>query len=251
VAAFCLLVFSGSAPAAHLHTQPQSCGHTFIAKEFRPWSAKVWSVQHWQRAHLKPATVSTYKLRLRCAAGPGHREAMRATWRRDRRHFEKHRAAELAARNIDHRWESAWFPSTQWEALPQLPPYVIAALAEKAGDYVGVDVPGWTMEQVTEGESDRKPGSAGHDVGGTDGYGAWAITDPFANEYLGRHGWTYADMWNPVRNAVVMAEMFADRGTAPWYGTSHVTDWSRHYRGRFDLRLVLGGETFREAVRGG
>jgi hypothetical protein len=127
---------------------------------------------------------------------------------------------------------------------------VIAALAERAGEVVGVDVPGWTMEQVTVGESGRRPGSAGHDLGGTDGYGLFAITRPFADSILAKWGWSYEGMWNPAFNAIAMAEIYKAQGIGAWYGVSHVTDWSRHYRGRFDLRLVLGGRTLRQVVGG-
>lgn len=153
----------------------------------------------------------------------------------------------LARDDIAHDWAPHWAPDY---GGPTLPPYVIAALAEKAGKVVGVDVPGWTMEQVSIGESGRRPGSAGVDVGGTRGYGLVAITWPYADPILARYGWSYEDMWNPAKNLIVAAVMYGERGFAPWYGTSHVTSWDRHYRGRFDLRLVLGGRTLRRLVSG-
>jgi len=104
---------------------------------------------------------------------------------------------------------------------------------------------------MTKGESARRPGAAGVDVGGTVGYGLWAITSPFANGILARWGWSYEDMLNPVRNAVAMAEIYAAQGIGAWYGDGFVTHRDLHYRGRFDLRLVLGGLTFRRALRAG
>lgn len=166
-------------------------------------------------------------------------------WRKARERFRDHRRKMLAALDIDHDWSPHWAPDY---GGPTLPPYVIAALAEEAGKVVGVDVPGWTMEQVTIGESGRRPGSAGHDLGGTDGYGLWAVTDPFADSILAKYGWTYDGMWNPARNAIVMAEILKAQGIGAWYGTSHVTDWDRHYRGRFDLRLVLGGRSLAQLI---
>lgn len=166
-------------------------------------------------------------------------------WRSERAHYFSHRRHRLAALNIDHRWTAHWAPD--WSG-PTLPPYVIAALSEKAGDLIGVDVPGWTMEQVTIGESARRPGSAGVDVGGTVGYGLWAITSPFANGILARHRWGYSEMLNPVRNAVAMAEIYATQGIGAWYGTGYVTSTDAHYRGHFDLRLVLDGRSLRQAL---
>lgn len=153
----------------------------------------------------------------------------------------------LAAHDIDHRWAPHWAPD--WGG-PTLPPYVIAALAERAGKLVGTDVPGWTMEQVSIGESGRRPGSAGADIGGTRGYGLWAITWPYADTILARHGWTYEDMLDPADNAIAMAEIYKAQGIGAWYGTSHVTDRDRHYRRRFNLSSVLGGRSLRQIATG-
>jgi hypothetical protein len=106
------------------------------------------------------------------------------------------------------------------------------------------------MEQMTIGESGRRPGSAGVDPGGRSvGYGLWAITSPFSNWVLAKHGWGYRDMFNPVRNAVAMAEIYGAQGLGAWYGDGFVTNRNAHYRGRFDIRLVLGGLSFRRALR--
>lgn len=127
--------------------------------------------------------------------------------------------------------------------------YVLAALAEKAGDALEVDVPGWTMAQMTIGESGSRPGSAGVDPGGASaGYGLWAITTPFSDDIVAPLG-GYAEMLNPVNNAAAMTAIYARQGLGAWYGDSYVTSTSAHYEGRFDLRLVLGGLSFREAIR--
>lgn len=245
MAAALLLSFAGSAQAAHLDTPPLCGAHLVTASQFRPWASKVWDLEDWRRGRPAPQILRVFHGKLQCAAGPGHRKAMLAIWRADRQRFYAHRRSQLAALNIDHRWAPHWAPD--WSG-PTLPPYLIAALAEEAGKVVGVDVPGWTMEQVTEGESTRRPGSAAVDIGGTKGYGLWAITWPFANDILARYGWSYEEMWNPVPNAIVMAEIFARQGIRAWYGIRFVTDWNRHYRGDFDLRLVLGGKTLRQVI---
>lgn len=231
---------------------PQSQGAVHCAQPVRApvgiaQAKKVWRLDRWRRGKPKPAAIRAHRRHLRCAAGPGHREAMKRAWGRDRERYFAHRRERLEALSIDHRWTPHWAPD--WSG-PRLPPWLIAALAEEAGDAVGVDVPGWTMEQVTRGESIGRPGSAAVDVGGTYGVGLWAITWPFADPILARYGWTYEDMFNPARNSIVMAEIYGRQGIGAWYGTRYVTDWDRHYRGRFDLRLVLGGKTLRQVVRG-
>lgn len=248
VALLCLLLASSaSANIPDWNTPLDPCGgHHVTAAQFAPFSHRVWKAERWQRGRPDAKAIRAYRHALTCAAGPGHRHAIRATWRRDRHRYFAHRRSRLDALSINHVWEAHWAPD--WSG-PTLPDYVIAALAEEAGDYIGADVPGLTMAQMTVGESGGRPGSAGVDVGGTRGYGLWAITWPHADAYLARYGWTYEDMWNPVRNAVIMAEMYADRGTAPWYGDDYVTDWDAHYTGRFDLRLVLGGLSFAQALR--
>lgn len=126
--------------------------------------------------------------------------------------------------------------------------YVIAALAERAGDALGVDVPGWTMAQMTIGESGRRPGSAGVDPGGRSaGYCLWAITTPFSDDIVAPLG-GYEALWNPVKCAAAMVAVYARQGLGAWYGDGYVTHPNAHYRGRFDLRLVLGGKTFKQAL---
>lgn len=241
-----LLVFASAALAAHQNQPLDPCGgQSVTAKQFRPFSASVWDLQRWTREKPKPSTIAAYRTQLVCAAGPGHRAAIKRTWRRDRATFYRHRRAILE-QDINHVWDAHWAPD--WSG-PTLPLHVIAALAERAGDYVGVNVPGWTMAEVTIGESSRRPGSAGLDVGGTRGYGLWAITWPFADAILAKYRWIYEDMWNPVKCAIVMAEIFRLQGLAAWYGDGFVTDSDRHYRGHFDLRRVLGGLTFAQALR--
>jgi hypothetical protein len=225
------------------NTTIDPCGAQQVtAKGFKQFAAKTWRLPAWNASYRPPHRVLTgYQVKLACAAGPGHRKAMRATWERRKRRYRR-----LATSNINHRWAPHWAPDYSG---PKLPPYVIAALAEQAGDALGVDVPGWTMAQMTIGESGGRPGSAGVDIGGTVGYGMWAITSPFANAILAKHGWSYEDMWNPVRNSMAMAEIYASQGLGAWYGDGFVTDRDAHYRGKLDLSRVLGGLSYRRALR--
>lgn len=176
---------------------------------------------------------------------------MRARWASDRRAFDRYRQ-KILAQDINHVWAGAVYPDSSWFSLPQLPPYVLAALGEAAGRYVGSDMPGWTMVQVSRGEGDLKPGSRSQD----DGWGWLAITAPYGDSLGVPEMGGYEQMLNPVRNAYVAARMwgaqpnhFGPGGT--WHGSSFVSNPDQHYRGHFDLSRVLGGLTFGEALRAG
>ncbi|MFZ0088401.1 MAG: hypothetical protein WAL63_02765 [Solirubrobacteraceae bacterium] len=50
-------------------------------------------------------------------------------------------------------------------------------------------------------------------------------------------------MLNPIKNALVMAEIYRRQGIGAWYGTEHVTNWNQHYTGPLplvNLKSVLG-----------
>jgi hypothetical protein len=249
--ALVLLLGTGPAQAQDRPTTTTACGpHSLIAAEFAPFSSRVWALERWRRGAPRPRTLRAYRHKLRCAAGPNHRRVMQNRWGRDRLRYGRHRHVQLRLADINRVWgPPIWAPD--WSTPPgsQLPPYVIAALAEKTGDLLGIDVPGWTMAQMTQGESIRRPASAGVDPGGTIGVGLHAITTTFNDHHLARFGWSYMpDMWNPVRNTVIMALGYEENGLGGWYGNDYVTCWDCHYRGRFDLRLVLNGLTLRQAI---
>jgi hypothetical protein len=178
------------------------------------------------------------RVAVRCAVGPENRKAIRETWRRDQRAFYEHRR-EMLRRDINRSWAPHWAPDY---GGPTLPFHVVAALAEAAG------MPGVTMAQMAIGESGLRPGSAGVDPGGTRGYGLWAITSPFSDSIVAKYG-GYEAMWNPVKNAAAAAEIYHAQGLGAWYGDGFVTSSNAHYAGRFDLTTVLGGLSFRGALR--
>lgn len=252
VAACCLLaIFACSAQAA----QPNiglGCNHAVSAKVGVAHAAQVWDPSRWRRLDgPKDAAVRRHRRNVRCAKGPRHRAAIQDRWRVKRAQFKVAQRKQLARHSINHVWgPPMWAPDWRTPPGSQLPPYVIAALAERTGDFLGIDVPGWTMAQMTEGESIRRPASAAVDPGGRSvGYGLHAITRPFNDDLLSEWGWGYEpDMWNPMRNTVIMALIYGRQGLGAWYGNRHVTCWSCHYRGRFDLRLVLGGKSFKRAL---
>lgn len=152
--------------------------------------------------------------------------------------------------NINRTFPGAMFPSSAWNALPELSFNVAAALAEAAGDWAGTDMPGVTFAQMSQGEGALKPGSMGDDNGdgSPDGYGWLAITRPYGDSYgVSKYG-GYEKMLNPVLNAAVAAKMFGSQGTGAWYGDRFVTDKNAHYTGPYDIRKSLGGKTFAQAV---
>lgn len=255
IVAIALIAALVAAPMANAGPKKR-CSHV-TAADFRPFSKAVWDKDRWERGKPRPKELAGYKRKRRCAAGAGHRSAIEARWGRDRLRYGRYRHVRLRRANINRVWgPPIWAPD--WSTPPgsQMSLELIAALAEKTGDLMGFDIPGVTMAQMTIEESIRRPASAGVDAGGTIGYGLWAITWPHSNWALAKHGWSYVtDMWNPVRNAVAMVEVYRGRvlegrsGTSAWYGSRGVTCWGCHYRGNLDLRLYLNGMTLREVLR--
>lgn len=138
----------------------------------------------------------------------------------------------------NYRWEPHWAPD--WTG-PQMPVDKVAMLAEWAG------APGVTMAQVAHGESNYRPGAAGHDANGySTGYGLWAITTGVGNDAeINKYGGPEA-MWNPITNAMIMGAYYKRAGLQPWTGTRFLTDPNAHYTGSMKrrgglLELAQGG----------
>ena len=129
----------------------------------------------------------------------------------------------------------------------ELPSYVIAALAQAAGQTVGASIPGETMYQVDEGEGSQHPGivqstPTEHDRG----FGLWQITDLSGADpdpttatrtpLISQYGWHFEpDMLNPIKNAIAMGLLYQGSGIGAWYGTSNVTNWHANYSGSLPL----------------
>jgi len=79
-----LAILASSASALRVNTPFVPCKSQVTAELFRPFSKKVWDLERWQRGAPKTSTLKAYRGKLRCAAGPGHREAIEARWGRDR-----------------------------------------------------------------------------------------------------------------------------------------------------------------------
>lgn len=88
------------------------CAHV-TAKEFRAWSGRVWHPKRWDRDRRgvrsgmpRRKTLGAQRVKLRCAAGPGHRRSMRKTWRRDKKSFFRHRKGKIEDRRRQQRIEA-------------------------------------------------------------------------------------------------------------------------------------------------
>lgn len=125
-----VLAFSvGPAAQAHAHSPATCHGRETTAMQFAPFSAAVWDAAHWQRGAPQARTVEAQRLSLRCAAGPGHRHAMRLTWRRDETAYYAHRSAML--------WRKRVKPFVYPDGSRWAVPYPIAWCESGGNYYVG------------------------------------------------------------------------------------------------------------------
>lgn len=63
------------------------------------FSAQVWAPKRWRRRSPSTTTIRAHKHQIRCAAGPGHRAAIKHSWAADRSAFYKRRRHELHCRS--------------------------------------------------------------------------------------------------------------------------------------------------------
>lgn len=71
------------------------CTHKFTAKEIRAFAGQIWDRSLWQRGIPDRAVLRRYAALLRCAAGQGHKQAGKHSWRLLRRLYLRHRESEL------------------------------------------------------------------------------------------------------------------------------------------------------------
>lgn len=74
------------------------CILRFTAEQTKPFISRVWPLVKWERGKPKPIVIRVYKRRLLCAAGPGHRKAIRKRWRKSKLAFYRHREHKLEQR---------------------------------------------------------------------------------------------------------------------------------------------------------
>lgn len=100
VAVFAL---TGPAGALKFNQQIDFClGQEVTAKSVERFSAKTWRLIAWERGKPPSRHVGeAHRRHVRCAAGPGHRRAIRHRWREDKRLYFEHRQSLLER----ERWE--------------------------------------------------------------------------------------------------------------------------------------------------
>jgi hypothetical protein len=129
--ALVLALIAGASVVASATGQSRSIGATrcpteFTSGKFKSFSKLVWKRNHWKREAPKQATILAERHMLQCAAGPGHRVAMKHIWKADKRAFYQHRASMLWLA----KYRSFEYPDGSHWAVP----YPIA-LCESGGDY--------------------------------------------------------------------------------------------------------------------
>lgn len=76
---------------------PPGCKQVTTAGKFRTFSVRVWRLIRWERdgGQPKTTTIQAQRHKLRCAAGPEHRKAMKRRWREDKKRFYRHRQQRI------------------------------------------------------------------------------------------------------------------------------------------------------------
>lgn len=93
--ALALLLASPSTALRPNTTLDPCVGHETTAKQFRPFASKAWRLIAWERGKPPQKVIRAMRLKLRCAAGPGHLTAMKDRWRRAKAAFRHHRQRML------------------------------------------------------------------------------------------------------------------------------------------------------------
>jgi hypothetical protein len=120
------LVFASPTVARRPIANHDPChGQRITTSAAAQFTAQVWRLPSWERAKPKRKTIAAWHHKLACAAGPGHRRAMKERWRRDRRAFYRHRAAE--------REREALTPYCEGGRCYAIPVYIVEC--ESGGDY--------------------------------------------------------------------------------------------------------------------
>lgn len=91
------IALPGLAPSTPAKAGKVKCGHV-TAKAFRAFSARTWRMIAWERGAPPRKVIRAQRGKLKCAAGPRHRKAMRERWRADKRAYNAHRTRKLLRR---------------------------------------------------------------------------------------------------------------------------------------------------------
>lgn len=74
-----------------------SCSYV-TATDVVAFSAKTWRLIRWERGKPPKGVLAAHRRHLRCAAGPGHRKAIKERWRDNQRVYFEHRDRKLEQR---------------------------------------------------------------------------------------------------------------------------------------------------------
>ena len=111
---------SKTTPIPYEPAPPPQC----TAQTFKPFSADVWSLKQWKRREVPSKTLKAERERLRCAASPSHRKAMKRTWRRDKREFKVYQRQRFQERREQLELTPYAFGEPTIERVA-IPPYVV------------------------------------------------------------------------------------------------------------------------------
>lgn len=83
-----------SSAKTHAPPGPPCFGRHITAKQARQFVGKVWRLDHWKRGVPGKLAIVGYRHKLQCAAGRGHRHAIKHRWRKAKDAFFEHRRIE-------------------------------------------------------------------------------------------------------------------------------------------------------------
>lgn len=176
---------SGEAKSAAPKADKVQCNVT--AQAFRKFSKQVWRLPAWRRGKPPKVVIRAKARKLRCAAGPGHRKAIKKRWAKDHRAFAKHRKRRFAARRLD--------ALTPYGAYA-IPAYIVAC--ESHGDFRAYNA-GYEPHGPGSG-----PGGAYQIIASTwAGYGGLAFAPTAAQA-------------SPLAQHIVAGRIWAAEGSSPW-----------------------------------
>ncbi len=120
------LLYASPSTALRPNTTLNPCvGHETTAQAFQEFAEKTWRLPRWERPRPRPLVIRAYHLKLQCAAGQGHREAIKHRWATAKHAFYKHRRVQLWRIRV-----TPYLGGGGWWALP----YSIV-VCESGGNY--------------------------------------------------------------------------------------------------------------------
>ena len=125
-----LVVLAAIAGPTHRPAPSIDCAHPVTARQGVGLARAVWSPHRWQRSRPRAAAIRAHRRQVQCAAGPGHRAAIKRQWRRSRAAFYEHRQFMLAWRAATPYYGCTVLGGCKLWALPS---YIVDC--ESGGDY--------------------------------------------------------------------------------------------------------------------